>query len=156
MVNVNLGAGTTAQVDWLTNNGVINVNSGTLKVGANNTSDSGDWNVAAGARLDFTLVNGLTNPTRTSSGDVTVNGGTLGFGFGLVTFTTGTVTFSGATAALDITVNNVVFNNVIVAPGRRSIRPDSASRRSTGRSLIRDASGPPFRRDFFRTISCSA
>ena len=110
-------AGTIATVDRLTNNGVINVNSGTLKVGANNTTDSGDWNVAAGARLDFTLVNGLTNPTRTSSGDITVNGGTLGFGFGLVTFTTGTVTFNGASAVLDITVNNVVFNNVVVAPG---------------------------------------
>ena len=117
VVNVNLAAGTIAQVDRLTNNGVINVNSGTLHVGTNNTSDSGDWSVAAGGRLDFTLVNGLTNPTRTSSGDITVNGGTLGFGFGLVTFTTGTVTFSGATAGLDITVNNVVFNNVIVAPG---------------------------------------
>jgi phage baseplate assembly protein gpV len=117
VVNVNAAAGTLVRVDRLTNNGVFNVNSGTLHAGSNNITDSGDWNVAAGARLDFTMINGLVNPTRTSSGDITVNGGTLGFGFGLVTFTTGTVTFSGATPGLDIMVNNVVFNNVTVAPG---------------------------------------
>jgi hypothetical protein len=116
IVNASIQSGPFNGLERMTNNGVVNVNSGLLRVGSNNITDSGDWNVAAGARLEFTILNGLTNPTRTSSGDVTVNGGTLGFGFGLVTFTTGTVMFSGATAALDITVNNVVFNNVIVAP----------------------------------------
>jgi hypothetical protein len=118
IVNANIVDGTLNGLERMTNNGVVNVTGGVVRVGSNNITDSGDWNVAPGGILQFTLLNFLTDPTRHSSGDITVNGGTLRLQFGLVTFTGGsTATFSGASPVLDVSGGNAEFRNVVVAPG---------------------------------------
>jgi hypothetical protein len=118
IVNANITDGQLNGLERMTNNGVVNATGGVVRVGSNNITDSGDWNVAPGATLQFTLLNGLSDPTRHSSGDITVNGGTLRLQFGMVTFTGGsTATFSGTSPTLDINGGNAEFRNVVVTPG---------------------------------------
>jgi hypothetical protein len=100
----------------LTNNGVFNVNTGTLVAGANNTSDTGQYTVAAGATLRFGLVNGFDNGIRTFSGNMSV-AGTLGFTFAGFTATAGTITFNSGATQTFLNQAAVSFFNVVVTPG---------------------------------------